>query len=79
MQGYETILVPIDIYSDYELVVEKAIAIAGNSHKIHLLYVAYPQTNVEPYGLFLERDFSILKLPIIFYFLSIFITQKNIN
>ena len=40
MQGYETILVPIDIYSDYELVVEKAIAIAGNSHKIHLLYVA---------------------------------------
>ena len=58
MQGYETILVPIDIYSDYELVVEKAIAIAGNSHKIHLLYVAYPQTNVEPYGLFLERDFS---------------------
>ncbi len=29
MQGYETILVPIDIYSDYELVVEKAIAIAG--------------------------------------------------
>ena len=58
MQGYDTILVPIDVYSDYELVVEKAIAIAGNSHKIHLLYVAYPQTNVEPYGLFLERDFS---------------------
>ena len=35
MQGYDTILVPIDVYSDYELVVEKAIAIAGNSHKIH--------------------------------------------
>ena len=53
MQGYDTILVPIDVYSDYELVVEKAIAIAGNSHKIHMLYVAYTQTNVEPYGLFL--------------------------
>ncbi|GFD68352.1 universal stress protein [Alteromonas sp. KUL106] len=58
MQNYDTILVPIDVYSDYELVVEKAIAVAGNSHKIHLLYVAYPQTNMEPYGLFLERDFS---------------------
>ena len=58
MQSYDTILVPIDVYSDYELVVEKAIAVAGNSHKIHLLYVAYPQTNMEPYGLFLERDFS---------------------
>ncbi len=33
MQGYETILVPIDIYSDYELVVEKAIAIAGRGSK----------------------------------------------
>lgn len=58
MQGYETILVPIDVYSDYELVVEKAVAISGNNHKIHLLYVAYPQTNMEPYGLFLEKDFS---------------------
>lgn len=58
MQGYETILVPIDVYSDYDLVVQKAVAIAGNSHKIHLLYVAYPQSTMEPYGLFLERDFS---------------------
>ncbi len=58
MQGYETVLVPVDVYSDYERVVEKAIHIAGNSHKIHLLYVAYPQTNFEPYGLFLERDYS---------------------
>jgi universal stress protein A len=58
MQGYETVLVPIDVYSDYELVVEKAVAISGNSHKLHLLYVAYPQANMEPYGLFLERDYS---------------------
>jgi len=58
MQSYDTILVPIDVYSDYELVVEKALAIASSSHKLHLLYVAYPQTNVEPYGFFLEKDFS---------------------
>ena len=58
MQEYNTILVPIDVFSDYEQVVERALRIAGNSHKLHLLYVAYPQTNVEPYGLFLERDYS---------------------
>ena len=58
MQSYNTILVPIDVYSDYELVVEKALAIANNSQQLHLLYVAYPQTNVEPYGFFLEKDFS---------------------
>lgn len=28
------------------------------SKNVHLLYVAFPQTNVEPYGLFLERDYS---------------------
>ena len=58
MQEYNTILVPIDVFSDYQQVVERAIRIAGNPHKLHLLYVAYPQTNVEPYGLFLERDYS---------------------
>ena len=57
MQSYNTILVPIDVYSDYNVVVERAISIAGNSHKLHLLYVAYPQTNMEPYGFFLEKDF----------------------
>lgn len=58
MQTYDTILVPIDVYSDYELVVEKALAIANDSKQLHLLYVAYPQTHVEPYGFFLEKDFS---------------------
>jgi len=58
MQEYNNILVPIDVFSDYELVVERALRVSGNSHKIHLLYVAYPQTNVEPYGLFLERDYT---------------------
>ncbi|WP_420932839.1 universal stress protein [Alteromonas sp. A081] len=58
MQSYDTILVPIDVYSDYELVVEKALAISKSSQQLHLLYVAYPQTNIEPYGFFLEKDFS---------------------
>lgn len=59
MDNYETILVPIDVFSDYEAVVTRALNIAGNPHKCHLLYVAFPQASMEPYGLFLERDFSI--------------------
>lgn len=58
MQNYETVLIPIDVFSDYELVVSRALAIAGNPHKCHLLYVAFPQASMEPYGLFLERDYS---------------------
>ena len=38
--------------------VERAVNIAQSADDIYLLYVAYPQTNVEPYGLFLERDYS---------------------
>jgi universal stress protein A len=58
MQNYMKVLVPIDVYSDYEKVVERAVSIAQRVSDIHLLYVAYPQTTVEPYGLFLERDYS---------------------
>ena len=58
MAAYESILVAIDIYSDYEPVVHRAMQLAGNNVKLNLLYVVYPQTSIEPYGLFLESDFS---------------------
>lgn len=58
MQEYHSVLVALDVYSEYVPVLERALKVAGNSHKINLLYVAYPQTNYEPYGLFLEKDFS---------------------
>jgi universal stress protein A len=58
MAGYNSVLVALDVFSEYEEVVAKAIEIAGSPNKINLLYVAYPQTNFEPYGVFLERDFS---------------------
>ena len=58
MAAYESILVAIDIYSDYEAVVHRAMQLAGNNVKLNLLYVVYPQTSIEPYGLFLESDFS---------------------
>lgn len=58
MSAYNSILVAIDIYSDYDAVVKRAIDIAGNTVKLNLLYVVYPQTSIEPYGLFLEGDYS---------------------
>ncbi|MDO6565862.1 universal stress protein [Alteromonas sp. 1_MG-2023] len=58
MNNYKTILVPIDVFTDYEKILERAIKLAPDTDNVHLLYVAFPQTNVEPYGLFLERDYS---------------------
>ncbi len=58
MATYKNVLVALDVFAEYEEVVERAIAVAGSSDNIHLTYVAYPQTNFEPYGLFLERDFT---------------------
>lgn len=58
MLDYDSVLVAIDVFSDYQPIVDRAMKIAGNPTKLNLLYVAYPQTNFEPYGLFLERDLS---------------------
>lgn len=55
---YQTLLVALDVFSDFEPVIRRAIALSDTPHRLHLLYVAYPQTNIEPYGLFLERDFT---------------------
>lgn len=58
MQDYQSILCALDVYSDYSKVVERAVRVAGNTTKLNLLYVVYPQTNFEPYGLLLEKDFT---------------------
>ena len=58
MDDYNTVLVPVDVFSDYSQILAKAMRVASEPKNVHLLYVAFPQTNVEPYGLFLERDYS---------------------
>lgn len=58
MNGYNTLLVAVDVYADYDTIVQRALQIAGSPDACHLMYVAFPQTTIEPYGLFLERDFS---------------------
>lgn len=58
MTTYEQVLVAIDVFSDYKEVVAKAVQIADSPNTISLVYVCYPQANFEPYGLFLEKDFT---------------------
>ncbi|MCU7554131.1 universal stress protein [Alteromonas sp. ASW11-19] len=58
MSDYDTILVALDVYAEHEPVINRAMKMASSSSAVHLLYVTYPQTNFEPYGLFLERDYS---------------------
>ncbi|MEW9796912.1 universal stress protein [Alteromonas sp. CYL-A6] len=58
MEGYKTLLVAVDVYADYDVLIERAIQVAGHANACHLLYVAYPQSTIEPYGLYLERDFT---------------------
>ena len=58
MNDYTTVLVPVDVFSDYTQILSRALRVAPDPKNVHLLYVAFPQTNVEPYGLFLERDYS---------------------
>ncbi len=58
MSHYNTILVALDVYAEHEPVIDRAMKMAATSSSVHLIYVTYPQTNFEPYGLFLERDYS---------------------
>lgn len=58
MSGYQNVLVALDVFAEYDPIIQRALEIAGSPNKINLIYVAYPQTNFEPYGFFLEKDFS---------------------
>lgn len=55
---YQRILVAIDIFNQPGPLIDKAVALAADSAEVDLVYVVQPQTTVDPYGCFLERDFS---------------------
>ncbi|WP_026374919.1 universal stress protein [Aestuariibacter salexigens] len=56
---YQRVLVALDIYNSYDAVLNKALQIAEDKTQVHLLHVTFPQTSFEPYGLYLERDFTL--------------------
>ena len=57
MHDYRTILVAIDIYSSYELVLERALNMAKKPQDLSLLYVTLPHVYFEPFGAAFTGDF----------------------
>lgn len=58
MATYQNILVALDIYSEYQPVLEKALAIADKPEGLRLIYVTLPQVFFEPYGAAVTPDIS---------------------
>jgi len=57
MQSYQNILVPLDIFSDYKKVLERALSLAQNPQQLSLVYVTFPQVYFESYGVGVGTDF----------------------
>jgi len=57
MHKYRKILVAIDVYSSYELVLDKALNMANKPADISLVYVTLPHVYFEPYGAAFGGDF----------------------
>lgn len=57
MSHYIKILVAIDVYSEYQSVLEKALKISHKAADIHLVYTTLPMTSYQPFGLAYEGEF----------------------
>lgn len=57
MQEYQNVLVALDVYGETSAVLERAFRVAGEA-AIQFVFVAYPQSSFEPYGVFLEKDYT---------------------
>lgn len=49
MNPYQKILVAIDVYSEYDHVLQRALSIANNSNQLNLIFVTLPTTYFQPY------------------------------
>jgi universal stress protein A len=56
MDDYQKILVAVEVFSEYEAVLERALKLAKQSSDISLIYVTLPQVYFEPYGAALGSD-----------------------
>lgn len=57
MHDYHNILVALDIYSDYQPVIERAHKLAKKPKDISLIHVTMPKVYFEPYGAAFESNF----------------------
>jgi universal stress protein A len=49
MKDYQVILVAIDIYSEYDHVLKRALSVAPNTSNISVMFVTLPSTYFQPY------------------------------
>ena len=57
MYSYKNILVAVDIFSDYQKVLERALSIAQQPAQLSLVYVTFPHVFFESYGIGVGTDF----------------------
>lgn len=57
MQSYQNILVPLDIFSDYKIVLERALSLAQKPAQLSLVFVTFPHVYFESYGFGVGADF----------------------
>lgn len=49
MENYQSILVAIDIYSEFDLVLKRALSVVENASQISIVFVTMPTTYFQPY------------------------------
>jgi universal stress protein A len=49
MKQYQRILVAIDVYSEYDHVLKRALSVATNANKLNVVFVTMPTTYFQPY------------------------------
>lgn len=51
MQEYQNILIALDVFGDYEAVLDRGMKVAGNPTEVSLVHVSMPEVFFEPYGM----------------------------
>lgn len=57
MHSYKNILVAVDVFTDYQKVLERALNIAKKPAQLSLVYVTFPHVYFESYGVGVGTDF----------------------
>lgn len=57
MQNYQKILVPLDIFSEHEVVLKRALSLVQEAAQLNLVYVTFPHVYFESYGVGVGADF----------------------
>lgn len=54
---YQNILIAVDVFSDYEPILERGLKMAKSSSNVSLIHVLVPEVIYEPYGVIFPTEF----------------------